>query len=179
MLIKSKGHRKKSGIFRFLVNYIWSDKGRANEENSFSFFHNLSTFEPEQIAREFEQNDAFRKQRSNGLAAHHIIMSFSPEDSEYVTHEALHDLVTKFVQLRGEDGLYFARIHPAEDHIHVHILMFANKYRLGDSMRMSKAEFNDLQMEIEAFQIENYPEISHSLVMGDRDIELPDLDIDR
>lgn len=179
MLIKSKGHRKKSGIFRFLVNYIWSDKGRANEENSFSFFHNLSSFEPERIAQEFEQNDAFRKQRSNGLALHHIIMSFSPEDSEHITHKALHDLVTKFVELRGEDGLYFARIHPSEDHIHVHILMSANMYRSSDSMRISKAEFNQLQRNIEAYQIEKYPEISHSIVLGDRDIEFLGLDIER
>ena len=179
MLIKSKGHRKKSGIFRFLVNYIWSDKGKANEENSFSFFHNLSTFEPEKIAQEFETNDAFRKQRSNGLALHHLIMSFSPEDSEHITHEVLHDLVTKLVELRGEDGLYFGRIHASEDHIHVHILMSSNKYRSSDSMRISKAEFNDVQREIEEYQIEKFPEISHSLVMRDRDIEFPGLEIER
>jgi hypothetical protein len=106
-------------------------------------------------------------------------MSFSPEDSEYVTHEALHDLVTKFVELRGEDGLYFARIHPSEDHIHVHILMSANKYRSSDSMRISKTEFNDLQCDIEAYQIENYPEISHSIVLCDRDIQFPDYNIER
>lgn len=176
MIIKSKGHRKKPGIFRFLVNYVWSDKGKANEDNSFSYFHNITSFDPKKISQEFLENDTFRKQRSNGLALHHLIMSFSPKDSDHITHEVLHDLVTKLIELRGSDGLYFGRLHASEDHIHVHILMSGNKYRSRDSMRISKAEFDRLQRDIEVYQIEHYPRVSHSLVMGDRDIEFPEIE---
>lgn len=175
MIIKSKGHKNKSGIFRFLVNYVFSDKERANEDNSFSYFHNVSSFNPEEISQEFLENDTFRKKRSNGLALHHLIMSFSPLDSEYITHEVLHDLVTKLIELRGIEGMYFGRLHASEDHIHVHLLMSANKYRNSDSMRMSKQEFDRLQKDIEAYQIEKYPEIFYSVVKREREIEFPDI----
>jgi hypothetical protein len=181
MIIKSKGHQKKSGIFRFLINYVFSDKGKANEENSFSFFHNVLSRDVNSISQEFLENDNFRKQRSNGLALHHIIISFSPEDSEHISVDVLHDLIQKFIQLRGNEGLYFGRLHSSEEHQHVHLIMSANKYLSGQSMRVSKDEFQRIHQELEVYQREKYPEISRSIVKldFDRDIEFPIWNIKR
>ncbi len=177
MLIKSIGIADKKGVFNTLVRYVWADKGKANEENSFSYFHNISRFDPNGIAKEFRENDFHRKKRKGGLALHHIVLSFSPFDSDSLTHEVLHDLVTKFIELRGNEGLYFGRLHSSKDHVHVHILMSANKYRSAQSMRMSRNEFQELKQDIETYQLEKFPEISHSIVQLEREIDVFEIEM--
>lgn len=170
MIIKSKGHRRSPGIFQYLVRYAYSDKDRATEENSFSFFHNILSRDVNSIVNEFETNDTFRKKRTNGLALHHIILSFNPEDSDNITLGMLNDLVQKFIELRGDDTLYFGRLHNSDGHPHVHLIMSANKYRSNQSTRISKKEFQRIHRELEAYQQQKYPELSQSLVkVGDID----------
>lgn len=164
MIIKVVTHRPKKDLFRRLVEYIYTDKGRATDINSFSFFNNLSSYTPEGIIQEFEKNDTYRKQRSNGVALHHCILSFSPEDSKHLTHEILQDLAYKFIELRGAKSIAFGRVHNSDGHQHIHLIFSGNEYQSNKSMRMDKKEFQKIHRELEEYQQEKYPQLSHSIV---------------
>ena len=86
-----------------------------------------------------------------------------------ISQEILNDLIYKFIELRGNSGLVFGRLHES-DHKHVHLLFSANQYRSDKSIRMDKYEFQRIHKELEAYQLEKYPELSNSLVkIGDID----------
>ena len=167
MLIKSKTHKYSPGIFKYLIEYVYSDKGAASFEKNPCFFNNLYGNDPQEITAEFEANDAFRKP-SNSVCLHHIILSFSPEDSDKITDEILHDLAQKFIQLRGDKGLVFGRVHNST-HKHLHLIFSSNEYRSEKSIRISRNEFANIQLELEKYQQEKYPFLSKSLVKLGRD----------
>ncbi len=164
MIIKSKTHRHSPGLFQRLIDYIYSDKGRSQERCAWSFFHNLDAYTPEGVLAAFRENDAFRKSRQNGVALRHHILSFAPEDSQLLSPEIIQDLVAKYLELRNEKGMVFGRLHEHDGHLHVHLLISGNEYRSGKSTRKSKAEFQRIHRELEAYQREKYPELEHSLV---------------
>jgi len=164
MIIKSKTHRYSPQVFQRLVNYVYADKGRSEEHRAWSYFHNLTAFTPEGVMAAFRENEGFRKSRQNGIALRHLIMSFSPDDSRFLNPEIIQDLVEQFLKLRQEKGVVFGRLHEHDGHIHVHLLISGSEYRSAKSTRQSKAEFQRVHRELEAYQRAKYPELSHSVV---------------
>lgn len=163
MLIKSKGHRFSAQLHAKMVAYLMSDKGRATDQ-AWSFFHNLTSFEEKGIVQEFLANDGFRKQRKNGVALQHIILSFHELDDPHITPAILEGLTQKFLELYVPKGIAFARVHEAEAHPHVHILIGANELGSDRSIRISRSKFLEIHRQLEEYQREHYPELSHSLV---------------
>ena len=66
--------------------------------------------------------------------------------------------------MREEKGFVFAKPHVHEDHIHVHFLISGNEVLSGKSTKRSKADFQRVQRELEAYQMEQNPELSDSIV---------------
>lgn len=163
MIIKSQTHQYWPGIYRRLVHYIDNDKGR-NQADSFAVYHNLQSFNVPEIIGEFEANDQHRKRRKNGVCLRHHIMSFAPESAPHLDADKLHDLAQKYLELRQEKGLVFAKPHIHEAHFHIHFLISGNEIGSVKSTRRSKQEFQRIHKELEQYQIEYYPELSDSLV---------------
>ncbi|MBK9220682.1 MAG: relaxase/mobilization nuclease domain-containing protein [Saprospiraceae bacterium] len=93
----------------------------------------------------------------------HTILSFSNKDKEHISKELLRDISKKFVELRGKDNMYLASSHHDKDHNHLHIVMSGTKYMTGESNRISKKEFHELKLALDAYQKEKYPQLVHSL----------------
>lgn len=166
MIIKAKSHRHANprSLFDRLINYLIDDKGHSKEKTAWSFFHNLSSYDSKGVVDEFVENAKLKKQRKNSVLAHHYILSFHELDSDKVTPEIMQDLVKKFLELRNEKGIAFARVHDSQKHPHIHILISANQFGSSKSTRMSRNDFLEVHRKLEEYQLEKYPEISHSLV---------------
>lgn len=165
MIIKSKTHRYKPGLFRRLVEYLVSDKGRSTTENSWSFFHQMNAFEPDSIVEEFERNYQFLKPRGgDAIALRHLILSFDHSDKDKLTIPIMQDLLEKYMELRNEFGIAFARLHNEDGHPHIHVLLSGNRLNSSRSTRLSKGDFQKAQIDLELYQQEQYPELSNSLV---------------
>jgi len=65
MIIKTK-RSYSSQRFKDLIEYIFDDKGRVNEANSFTIYHNLKSVSENDVIREFVENDQYRKKRHRG-----------------------------------------------------------------------------------------------------------------
>ncbi|MBK8241890.1 MAG: relaxase/mobilization nuclease domain-containing protein [Saprospiraceae bacterium] len=144
------------------MNYVL--KPEKNEKAEPILKHNLRSRSPVGWTKEFESNEALRLyKRSDNIKLNHMILSFSSKDIEHISKDLLKDISKKFIELRGKDNVYLASSHHDKDHIHLHILMSATKYLTGESNRISKLEFQDLKLGLDAYQKDKYPELIHSL----------------
>ncbi|KAA3625757.1 MAG: hypothetical protein DWQ02_21160 [Bacteroidetes bacterium] len=178
-VVKSK--TRKDNSFKQLVEYI-SEKensfnqllGYINKEDdknfqSLTFLHNISGIPENDIAgitQAFQNNDSFRRQRKNGVVQYHEIISFSPKDREILEKDPdiLLDMARKYLDWRAPNSLAIARPHFDTDHIHIHIMISGNQYMSRETSRVSQTEFNQIKQKLHEYQLEQYPELVHSII---------------
>lgn len=165
MIIKIKSFKKPD--FKKLLNYMMHDENRLfdGKNKSFLLTHNIKGNRIDRFTSQFLVNESFRKRkRKDSVILTHEIISFHKEDSEHITVSKLEDIAREYIAKRNMKGMYIAVPHFDKEHYHIHICASGVEYRVGKSLRMSKAGFQKLKKEIQNFQIERFPELSKSLV---------------
>lgn len=163
MIIKSLS--RKSGTSQ-LLNYLFKkeDKLRGEKQKPILIKCNILGGRIEKWVKEFEQNEVYRQQkRKDNVRAYHTIISFSTKDKEHIDEQLLKDIARHYIGLRGKDNLYIGTAHYDHDHIHLHLVMSGTKYLTGESNRISRKEFHQLKLAMDAYQREKYPQLVHSL----------------
>jgi len=139
-----------------------NDMKLKKEHSAVLLKHNLRSSDVNGYIQEFKDNETFRiYKRKDSVILFHTILSFGPADKNQVTTSMLRKIAQKFVQLRGEDCLNLAVAHLEKDHKHIHVLTSGVKVN-GKSSRVSKQAFNHILNELEKYQQENYPNLTHS-----------------
>ena len=75
----------------------------------------------------------------------------------------------EYLRQRAPEQLAYGVIHLDTDHIHLHLMVSANRVRSADRVRLSKADFADIQRETERYLLANNVE---SIVGHARFVEL-------
>ena len=156
--------------FGQLLKYMQSNEKHIGDRSGRSFViqHNVKGNTIRDWTEDFLENEEYRLYpRAKNTKLTHEILSWSAEDKDQITLEKMEEMTREYINLRGIQGMYVAMPH-FDDHRHVHICASALEYRTGMSMRMSKKEFQTLKKDIQTYQIERYPELTHSLVDHDR-----------
>jgi len=169
MIIKIKSFKKPE--FRNLLNYMLNDENRLyNKKNrSFLIKHNLRGRSIDKLVTQFTENEKFRKRkRKDSVILTHEIISFHKDDSEHITIKKLEEIAREYINKRNINGLYLAVPHFDKEHYHIHICASGIDYRVGKSLRMSKAGFQKLKRDIQKYQVQRFPELSNSLVEHDK-----------
>lgn len=162
MIIKMLSCKQKSDIGR-LVDYVLSDKERITDiKDTFFIAQNMYARDSEGFKKAFYDNDVFRKKRKNGVVLYHEVLAFHEKDE--ITLEILEDITQKYIELRANDGVVLAKPHIEEGHYHVHVLISGTACRSSKVMRITKKKFTEILKEIEVYQLEKYPHLSHSIV---------------
>jgi len=165
MIVKIKSFKKPE--FKRLLEYILNDENRLyNHDNkSFLITHNLKGRTLNKFVDQYQLNEKFRlRRRTDSVILTHEIISFHKDDSEKITVEKLEAIARQYINLRNPKGIFLAVPHFDKEHYHIHICTSGVEYRIGKSLRMSKAGFQKLKKDIQNYQIERYPELSQSLV---------------
>ena len=150
---------------------MMNDENRLfdKKDKSFLITHNLKGRKIDKLVAQFIKNESFRKRkRKDSVIITHEIISFHKDDSENINIEKLEEIAREYINKRNINGLYVAVPHFDKEHYHIHICASGVDYRLGKSLRMSKAGFQKLKKDIQNFQIEKFPEISKSLVAHEK-----------
>jgi hypothetical protein len=169
-----------SGVpFKPLVNYVaeLSKKHCLDEANNqsnefqlkpLSITHNMfcSPDNLDEIVKEFIENYSYSTKRKDFVVLYHEILSFHPKDSKKLTNQAVKSIVRKYLWLRASKGLTFAKTHFDKDHIHIHILISGNRIASNKQLRLSRYEFQNIQKEMEHFQLEHFPDLDKSVVFN-------------
>lgn len=162
MIIKS--HTRKNQSFRQLLEYMF--KGLPDQESPLIITHNLTGHTLNDWVAEFEENESHRKRKAkNQVFVAHEILSWHNQDRNNLTKEMIEDMTREYIRQRNPNGLYVAVAHFHQAHPHVHICASGIEYKTGTSMRLSKAEFRAMKMMVEDYQVQRYPELSHSRIV--------------
>lgn len=164
MILKTT--RWKNTNFGDLISYILSDKGRANTYETFTITHNLSSAPDDvaSLAKEYLENDTFRRKIKKGVVMYHELLSFSPLDAPKITTEMLEEIAHKYISIRASEGICIAKPHISEDHPHIHFCWHGTLYKSAKTLRMDNQEFLRVRLAIEEFQLERFPQLQNSLV---------------
>lgn len=159
MIVKSLTRRSNT---LQLVNYLF--KQEKGEKLQPVLKHNLRSRSVNGWAKEIDANENLRiLKRKDNIRLYHTILSFSDRDKDHISKSLLKDISKKYVELRGKDNIFLAASHNDKDHVHLHIIQSGTKYLTGESNRISKKEFHELKLALDAYQKEKYPELVHSL----------------
>ena len=134
-------------------------------DDSFTLLHNVKGEQVEDWVQSFEVNEFYRQRhRTNGNVMYHEVLSFHDADTNSLTVSIIQDLTRKYIDLRNPNGMYVAELHTDQDHWHVHVACSAIEFRTGKTISLSRKEFKDLKVQLQDYQQERYPELSHSVV---------------
>lgn len=160
MIIKIKSIKTKD--FGRLVRYIVKD----SSYDTFILRHNLKGTVMTDWITEFEDNERKYRthKRKNATILTHEIMSFAKEDTEHLSLAILKELARRYIDLRGREAIVLATPHFDQDHTHIHFLFSGIKYKSNASIRMSKKQFKKIKQDIQQYQLDQYPELTHSVV---------------
>ncbi len=160
MIIKTKRSYSKQR-FSELINYIMSDKGKVNKDNTFTIHHNLQSTNTEKVIQEFVENDQYRKKRKKGVVLYHEILSFHPDEKSDLSLEILEDITHKFIELRGKNALCLAKPHIENKNVHIHFCFSGIEYKSIKTLRLDNKSFKQVRLEMELFQ-QKYPALNKS-----------------
>jgi hypothetical protein len=155
MIIKSLS--RKAPTFRQLKAYM--DRGGAPGVG-FAWNLGMPWFASDaDVLRAFIDNAATLRGRRNGVQLFHEIVSLKRDERLplNVQQQILHDAVMEWLAARAPDQIAYGRLHVEREHLHVHVMLSAN--RLGDdrTVRLSRTEFAGLQRQVEARILARYP----------------------
>ncbi len=157
MIIKSMS--RKTRTFRRLLEYI------ANPaEKGPLWTHNLPA-DPanrEEIEKELLANARLLRRRRNGNVLYHEILSFSSADQGRVSVDVMEAVTRFYLELRAPYALACAQAHFNTDCPHVHLVISANDLGSANRLRLSKARFQDIKLELNAFVRSRFPELAQS-----------------
>jgi hypothetical protein len=118
-----------------------------------------------QIEAEFLENARhIRNQPKSGVVLYHEIIAIAEDDREKVTEEMLIDLTREYLQRRAPNALAYAKAQFDTDSPHVHLMISGNLIESAKKLRLERADFERVKREMEVYQLEKYPELSHSIV---------------
>lgn len=165
MIIKSMSRKEPS--FGALMDYI--DRELGQEETRIR--HNLMGRGRDRIRAEFERNGHLLRRRKNGVYLYHEIISLTRAQGipAKAQHELLHRIVQQYIAARCPDNLCYGGMHQDKDHsYHFHLMISANRAGEEKRFRLTKKQFRDIQVGLEAHVLEHHPELEQQLAIGKR-----------
>ena len=169
MIVKIKTHKR--ATFKYMLGYMMNDKDRlrGSDGRSFVITHNMRGKSIDGWAEQFKENEKnrIRKRRKDGVYFNHEILSWHKNSTKHLSPEKLEKMIREYIKLRNPKSCYVACAHHDKNHVHVHICS-SGIDRTGKAMRMSRQELLNLKKNIQQFQIDKFPELSHSVVRHGR-----------
>lgn len=168
-IIKSTTIKNASKAQRNVLEYILRPEAQYIDKNGKSLYlkHNIlgKKDDLDFLTQQFLENLEYRKhKRSNNISILHDIISFHPKNREDISLEILKVVAKKYIQERNPLGMYVAVSHKDAEHIHLHVVGSALEFKSGNTMRLSKQEYSELQQRMNEFQQQHFPQLSHSVV---------------
>ncbi|MGV8131259.1 MAG: relaxase/mobilization nuclease domain-containing protein [Candidatus Pacearchaeota archaeon] len=161
MILKSLS--RKSGAAQ-LLQYLFQENKTSESQKPLIITHNIRSKSLDSWSTAFEENEQFRiHKRKDNIKVYHTVMSFSNKDKQQISNSKLTAIAQKYISLQGNDNLYVGTAHYDKDHIHLHLVMSGTKYLTGETNRKTKDDFHKLKLSMDAYQLENFPELTHSL----------------
>jgi hypothetical protein len=166
---RGSGNARFSSPFGKLIRYM--NRGIEDGEGRAVLWHNFyggDRTPEDEILREFEGNAKLLDARKNGNVLYHEILSFSKGHQARgdELYRMVADIGQEYLRERAPNQLGYGVVHLDTDHIHLHLMLSANEAGRSDRVRLSKAEFAEVQARVERFTLERYQALAQTQIYG-------------
>ncbi len=161
-----KEHAKDGNMVKFIQEHILKqDKKEVVQKlPGILIKQNIRARSIAGYVKAFTENEKMRQHvRNNNVKAYHHIISFSNLDTKQINEGILKDIAQKYMSLRGDNSLFLGAVHQDKEHIHIHLVQSGTQYCTGLANRVSKQQFQEQKLAMQAYQKEKYPQLVHSL----------------
>lgn len=164
---RGSGKQRFSSPFGKLIRYM--NRGLEDGEGRAVLWHNFYGGErtPEaEILQEFDRNAELLEARKNGNILYHEILSFSKGHQARgdELYRMVADIGQEYLRERAPNQLGYGVVHLDTDHIHLHLMLSANPAGRSERVRLSKAEFAEVQKRVERFTLERYQALAQTKI---------------
>jgi hypothetical protein len=172
---------RKVPSFGQLLGYI--DREAGGE--AYTLRHNLRGRDHASIEREFARNAELLQKRQGGVFLYHEILSISrAQGLDPETQKArLLEIVQEYVAARCPENLVYGGLHQDKDHsFHFHLMISSNRVNDPKRQRLSKHQFREIQVRLEAHVLQTFPELEQKLAIGkrsDRKLKQAEVELER
>ena len=175
MIIKSVGRKASATMtgggrgspFMKLVRYMTRrEDGEKSQSVLWHGFYGHEGMSSQEVVSAFEENAKLLKDRKNGNVLYHEILSFSAGyrlEGEALAR-AVADIGQEYLRQRAAKQMAFGAVHWDTDHIHLHLMVSANEVGKRERVRLSKADFAEVQKAVEAYTLTHYPELGQTRI---------------
>jgi hypothetical protein len=167
MILKS--HSRRTESYGQLIGYLTRDGAvaRGADQEPILFRHNVFGASNAEIVEEFKANERNRlNHRANNIRLYHDIISWRAADAERLTDDTIARIAGKYAELRNDSALYAGAIHRNSQHTHLHLMISAVEAFSGKSIRISKAEFQEIKQELQNYEQERFGLIQSGVEHG-------------
>lgn len=160
---------RSSKSFASLYDYFYKDSEVSLR--GFNIFSNAN--DREEVIREFLENSEYLKNSRGKNFLYHEIISLKENNLPLNEQKAiLEDLAFKYLSLRAENHLGLMALHLDKEHIHIHLMISANRISENKRTRLSKKKFHSIQQSIERYTNQTYPQLEPtSHYLRDKNLE--------
>lgn len=162
MIIKSMGRKKSTSrkgqsLYATLMNYMMAEPN-AQVDLEHNIPYGLSR---DEVIELYEDNARYMHERQGANLAYHEIISLphSNNDKDQMKVQ-LRDIGKIYLDKRAKDNLGIGVIHEEKDHLHLHIMVSANKLYDRNRHRISKKDFLQIQQEVSQEVQVKYPNLN-------------------
>ena len=162
MIIKSLSIKSLDGLEQ-AITYILQGKNHKDDHSHIILDH-LRSHDAEGWVQEFMKNEKYRKRKAITYG-YQEILSYAKADKAHISVEKMYDLAQEYIKRRtGNQAIAIGVPHTDQEHFHFHFILSSIQYRTGRSTRISQKDFQLIKQDIQALQMERYPELVHSVV---------------
>lgn len=165
MIVKSMS--RKTPSFGQLLGYIDRDEG----QEAYRIRHNLMGRGRDHVRSEFERNAGLLSKRRNGVYLYHEIISITRAGGlgEKAQKERLHAIAQSYIAARCPDNLVYGGLHQDKEHsFHYHLMISANRVGEDRRLRLTKAQFRQVQVQLERHVLQAMPELEQKVAIDKR-----------
>jgi hypothetical protein len=147
--------------------------------------HNLRGRDHVSIEQEFARNAELLQKRQGGVFLYHEILSISRAQglAAELQKARLLEIVQEYVAARCPENLVYGGLHQDKDHsFHFHLMISANRANDPKRQRLSKHQFREIQVRLEAHVLQTFPELEQKLAIGkrsDRKLKQAEVELER
>ena len=156
MILKSMA--RKGPSFGQLIGYI--NQGAATGDPVFA--RNIyASHRANWTVAQFLENHRLLPERKNGNSLYHEIIALEAQEglSEDELRSALIKLADQYIERRAPNQLTYGRVHLDTRSPHIHLMISANELNKTQRVRLSKAEFGQIQVDMERYAKQVFPKL--------------------
>lgn len=168
MIVKALSHKRNTlSAIRGLILYVRDPKkmeDRCFGRKPLIIKQYLPSYDTEKWALALKANDDDRTfEHARRTVLRHEIISFSPKSDPLLSRESLRTFAKYYLKNRVKKPTMGIAVAHYDESPHIHFVI-AGVALDGSATRVSRKDFKGFKVELQQFQQENFPELSHSVV---------------